>query len=320
MNSSKIFTVTDPWGLTYSFTSLPREEALRLIAAHNGKDLTQFSSKRLDSYYYILDDNRVVSVPQGPDAYVFDSYAGFLSNHQTSRMYIAKHIPNTYPIHRIHYLKGGRKLYYDIISRAEAENLTAGLEQRLIRIAAGRERYYYLLSDGSVISEIRYEEVNKFASFQDFADFEDYHLATYRAVQEGNIGINQMCGRNPYGAQFPEHVDELCSILPALLNAPARLFNNTPDSLSRLDHYLYQHLITDYFAEEVFLPLLAYIGRIHILHLGGAWHMVYDKVWDNWAPDIQTADGRLLMIYNPLLEILDSREEGECWITLKSLV
>jgi hypothetical protein len=65
---------------------------------------------------------------------------------------------------------------------------------------------------------------------------------------------------------------------------------------------------------------MAYIGRIHTLHLGGVWHMVYDEFWDNWAPDIQTADGRLLMIYNPLLEILDSREEGECWITLKSLV
>ncbi|MBL7793670.1 MAG: hypothetical protein JNK77_15185 [Saprospiraceae bacterium] len=31
-------------------------------------------------------------------------------------------------------------------------------------------------------------------------------------------------------------------------------------------------------------------------------------------------DNLVCALYNPLLEILDSREEGECWITLKSLV
>lgn len=319
MNYSNSFQLTDPWGLTYVIYRVTRDEALRIVEEQKGKELTQFSSKTLEIYYYLLDDNKVVCIPQGGDATVYDSYAGYLSNRQTSGMYIAKHIPNTYPVHHIHYLKGGRKLYYETIESTEAKKMIEGLALRSLPWGR-KEKLYYLLPDGRVIPEISFDYVNRFASFQDYADYEDFRLTEAEAMKPGEKVVTQMCGRNPYGEQFPEHVEALCLKLPALLNAPAKVFDYSPNSLSKLDRYLYQHLITDYFADEVFLPLLAYAGQVNIKHKGCSWQLFYDEVWDSWVPDIQTPDGRLLVIYNPLLEILDSWEETECYLTLKMLV
>ncbi|MBK6620363.1 MAG: hypothetical protein IPG32_05585 [Saprospirales bacterium] len=87
-------------------------------------------------------------------------------------------------------------------------------------------------------------------------------------------------------------MDELAAQLPGCSMPLKKFFDGREECLPRIDKYLYKHLITPEFQEQVFLPLLAYIGKTYISNLGGEWVMLYDEPSDHWVPDIRQADGK----------------------------
>jgi hypothetical protein len=127
-----------------------------------------------------------------------------------------------------------------------------------------------------------------------------------------------MLGRNPYGQDFPQHIEELADRLPELLSAPPKVFDYSVKSLSRIDTYLYRQLITADFAERVFLPLLAYLGEVHRRHLGASWAMRHDTFYQHWYPDVEEPDGTLKAMYFQLDCILDPTEDT--WYPLKTVL
>ncbi len=89
------------------------------------------------------------------------------------------------------------------------------------------------------------------------------------------------------------------------------------ECLPRIDKYLYKRLITPEFQEQVFLPLLAYIGKTFIANRGGEWVMLYDEASDHWLPDIRQTDGEMKMLYHPISLILDPDEGHGICIPMK---
>lgn len=305
MSEGKALIVSDPWGYTYRLWLLNLKDAEKLINQLNGKKLPQFSNKSGEINFYLLENGQVVSVTPG-DATLYETYQGFLSNRQTSGMHIAKHVPNNPPFQRIKHLPGGQKIYATVISKEEAEQLCAN--------ATPLERDAFLLADGRVLTERGWGNTvyDNRADWQAVVDFRLLEGQTHRRMSLGEYRgtfLPHLCGWNPYGQEVLNKIDEIAAKLPGLLNAPEALFDGSIKNLPKIDKYLYKQVMSDAFAEQAFMPLLAYIGKIQISNRGGEWVLLYDEVCDLWIPDIREPDGEIKMLYHPLWIILNSRNE-----------
>lgn len=291
-------------GLTLSYTKIPIEEGFALLEAHHGKELSQFSIPACESYYYLLDDNRILHLPQSLEATIYEPYEAFMEH--KGKKHIAKYVPNNPPFQRIKHLPGGRKIYATVISKEEAEQLCAN--------ATPIERDAFLLADGRVLTERGWGNVvyDNQADWQAVVDFLLLEGQTHRRMSSGEYRgafLPHLCGWNPYGQDVLNKIDEIAAKLPGLLNAPEALFDGSIKNLPKIDKYLYKQIMSDAFAEQAFMPLLAYIGKVQISNRGGEWVLLHDEVCDLWIPDIREPDGEMKMLYHPLWIILDSRNE-----------
>lgn len=288
------------------------EEAYQIIEQYNGKELSKYKHRipctDAIATPYLLEDGRVVKTSV-MDATIYSSLKGFIIGASGSNK---KLIQTTYPRKRIEYLLDSSKIYYYEIDEVEGERI------QILYKAEAKEHPcdidVYKLHNGEVVE---YQTIgNRFTIYQkdDYdkvseirAVFREISLRQKRAIHK-NVGFvnTWMYGRNPYGEQFPNHVDELAARLPQLLPMPEKYMKYSRNSLPTIDKYLYRNMITDEFADKVFLPLLAYIGKSYIKESGGKWRMQYEEVIDSWIPDIH--DGDFKEMYIPLLEILDSTE------------
>ena len=305
-------------GLSYTLEIIEKEKAELLIKEFEGKELSQY--KRPDAcgeiivIPYLLNDGRVVKI-KPMNASVTSSLKGYLSGIDLTK----KHFLTTYPRKRIAYLPNAEKVYYFQINPAEGERIT--LLYDLYNEASGLSH----IPHASNLYKTDIDEITEHRTIHE--DYNVYFEEDYKALDAkraivtqialdrrrmgrepdyGFIDIN-MCGRNPYGEQFPDYVDELAAQLPELLHFPESIMAYSLYSLPHIDKYLYRSLFTDEFSDKVFLPLLAYIGKSYIQRNGGEWVMRYDKTFTSWTPDIRDEKGFKDM-YRPLLKMLDSTE------------
>lgn len=286
------------------------KEAHQIIEKHKGRELSKYKyaipCTDASAIPYLLEDGRVVQT-NVMDATIFSSLKGFMIGAISFR----KLIQTAYPKKRIKYLSDGSKVVYYEIDEAEGERIQVLYETEPKEHP--RDTSVYKLHSGEVVE---HQPIgNRFTIYQK----DDYdRLSGLREIFK-EISINQrrmlkdygylnswMLGRNPYGEQFPDHVDELAAQLPQLLPMPEKYMKYTRNSLPTIDKYLYRNMITDEFADRVFLPLLAYIGKSYLNENKGEWRMRYDENLTTWTPDIY--DGAFKEIHIPLLEILDSTE------------
>ncbi len=285
-----------------------------LVETHEGKLLEWYSSGLCEFYYYLLNDSRVVNIPAGFEGYVYEPYDAFLSHMEDT--FFMKRIPGTYPIPRVKRLPGFQKIDYEYVDQAEVDRL------RLEAMPFNQERRVFRVKDGRILVDLTlFGEVYK--NEEDYLAVKAFKVSSdqyYSRRMRGNFsGIiePQLCGLNPLGEKFPAHVDELAAQLPGLLDAPEKFFDGREECLPRIDKYLYKRLITPEFQEQVFLPLLAYIGKTFIANRGGEWVMLYDEASDHWLPDIRQTDGEMKMLYHPISLILDPDEGHGICIPMK---
>lgn len=291
-------------GLTLNVTRISVEEGLPLIERLQGKELKQYAIPACYVQYYLLNDGSVLHLYEAPDATIYEPYEVFLAHMEET--HIAKHIPNNPPFQRIKHLPGGRKIYATVISNEEAELLCAN--------ATPIERDAFLLADGRVLTERGWGNVvyDNRADWQAVVDFRLLEGQTHRRMSSGEYRgafLPHLCGWNPYGQDVLSKIDEIAAKLPELLNAPEELFDGSIKNLPKIDKYLYKQVMSDAFAEQAFMPLLAYIGKVQISNRGGEWVLLHDEVCDLWIPDVREPDGEMKMLYHPLWIILDSRNE-----------
>ena len=124
-------------------------------------------------------------------------------------------------------------------------------------------------------------------------------------------------GLNKFGNKALDHIEDISNSLPDLLEAPKELFDFSVNNLFKIDKHLYKHIITYELEEQLFLPLIAYIGLTYIKNNGGKWILLYDEPNDLWLPDIQQPDGEMKMLYHPISIILNPEEGAGNYLPLK---
>jgi hypothetical protein len=315
MKIIKTHTLTTSSGLTLNYILIPIEEGRNLVETGHGKLLEQFSSSYCESYFYLLNDSRVVHLPVSLEATIYEPYEAFLSYMEDFPM---KRIPYSYPIPRVKRLPGGRKIHFTAIDKDELDGLRTGAEpldklQRSYLLQDGR-----VLIDNTMTGEV-YGNADDYKAVYDFKALYNDFLQRKLAGEYAGLLTWGLCGLNPFGKDFPAHVDELAAKLPALLGAPAEIFDGREQSLSEIEKFLYRRTITDEFQEQAFLPLLAYAGKTYIARQGGEWVMLYDEASDLWLPDIRQSDGEMKMVYHPLSVILNPEEGQGMFIPLQEV-
>ncbi|GJM35217.1 MAG: hypothetical protein DHS20C18_42180 [Saprospiraceae bacterium] len=304
----KELSVTTPWGFQYTLSVVPIEEAKLLIEERNGDELIEWTKRRTHGKVFKLNTGEVITTSY-VDAIVYDSYKGYLTNMYSSGNYIRKHIQTVPPIlHQCFVLGGKRLVYYQY----------GDLEKEILLSAAipleGSDGNLFLTPDKEVLTSggVLYQSQEDYEAIMAFIKYKNKHWFSDAR------GESEMLGRNPYGKAFPEHLDELVAALPDIIHCPANVLNYQEASISKLDKYLYQNIISAEFENRIFLPLLAYIGQVFVQAFGGEWKLRYDEVYDHWYPDVKDKEGNFKEIFRPLLRILDYTEET--WYPLRTVL
>ena len=299
--TNKIYHVTTPWGYKYSFEIIPISDALHLIELTEGEELKEWTKLSAHGKVYLLNNGKVLRTSYG-DATVYSSLKAYLSNLQTSGMHIQKHISTQTPIQFISYGLDNQKIIYHKISEQEwciLKNASQAIQKKGYLI--------YNTHEGEVLwgDNFLFPDMNSFESFQDFELLRNKEIKARWG--QGNLDSIEpdLKGRNPYGRGFPKHTTELVQKLKDLINCPDKILNYKESSLKKLERYLYLKAFNADFADKVFLPLLAYIGEIHIKNIGGKWAMKHDQVFNHWYPDIKMAGSTYKGIFRPIQKIID---------------
>lgn len=302
MHINNTYTTTTPWGHTYQICALSLEEAKKLIVQYEGRELEQYSKILKYGRVFQLNNGQVI-IPSYSDALLYDTLQDFFSNLQTSGMFIQKHISSEYPIPLIAYgLDGKRIIFYQVSPEQGA--VATEIAQRLYP----EDSTVFITHDQEIVKHVA---GGMYFLFNNIVDFQSYQKVFERLKEFGPdlvaepAVVLEMCGRNPFGQSFSEHVDGLISSLPELLHAPEKTFTLKINSLPKIDNYFYRNLITAEFGDRIFLPLLAYIGQTHIQELGGQWYTEQNKLDHGWIPDIVNNEGQKKRMYQQLLKILD---------------
>ncbi len=303
-------------GKTLSSHHISAEDANLLVKKKEGQLLDDYSSEICEYFYYLLNDGKVVHIPAGPDAYIYEPYDAFIEHME--EYHIAKKISKERPFKLIRRLPNDKTIQIEKIFKDKIAHLISTAQPM------EGSKFLYLLADGRVL-ENNYLEAT---IYQNFAEYETWFAHTKQAngftsriikgELDGTCWLN-LCGLNPYGADFPTHAKELAKRLPQLINAPEELFDYSWGKLLDIDFFPYKNVISPEFSEQVFLPLLAYIGETYIRQKGGQWEMLYNHACDDWLPDVRQADGELKMLYYPVSIILNPEEGKGTYYALRTV-
>ena len=290
---NKIHNITHSSGFQYTTQRISLKEAEELLDAIDGEELETYSDENIPRTVYKLYDNRVLSIYYS-DATICSSVEGFLFQMEEIEKYIKK-IPTIFPIKKILLTKDFKEIIYFKIDQGQMENLFT--EKKEV-ITSNMAIDVLLLSDGKILIKNKIERPSfLFDSKKDYDIFTSY----YANVRDRSPIL---CGRNLYGEKFPNHVIELIDRLAEILDIPSGSLK-TGISVGILK-YIYRKIVDDEYANELFLPLLAYLGHFDILKAGGEWKMEYNEKYDTWTPDVVNTKGKKAGLPTRMNTILNS--------------
>lgn len=314
--------VNSPYGFSYEWELLSLEKAEELVKNQEGSELTKYKAlynECASATPYLLNDGKVV-ITYPVDAMLFSTLKGYISDLKTSGLFKRhKRIMERLPKQKIEFLSGNEKVYYYELPKTEGEvvaTLSKQLEQKN-EYPRSEKVIAYKSHEGELIEHNQTQDAYYlFLNEKDYNSFvfKRHQLSTKYHSYQNNMSSGEgffnpvMCGRNPYGKDFIDKVDDLINQIPNLLHTPDNIMNLRIDSLPKIENYLYRHHFTDDFTDKIFLPLLAYIGKSIISNEGGEWNMRYDELFKTWTPDIKYK-GKWKEIYIPLLKILDTTND-----------
>ena len=222
-----------------------------------------------------------------------------------------KYIPKQFPINRIYYLPGNERIYFQHIRKERGERIE-GMNLILDKTAYPsfhKNDLFFFTPDNQVLQKHSIAlHGSPFYLFQNISDLNKLHdlYAIFKKTDRVD-----MCGRNPFGLDFPKQVDQLIEKLPDVLRASNKFKENFLKgnyTLSKIEQLLYAQIISDDFIDQVFLPLYAFLGKHNIKNSDYEWTMEYDKHLDIWIPDLADEDGPIAF-YKIFLKILNSTNE-----------
>ena len=317
-------SISTPWGYTYEYKRLTREEGEALIKKLNGRLLVEYqSSMDLETANgpYLLEDGQVVRI-YDVSAFCYSSMKDYhCMRYGSDPILKNKHFLSNGPFQKIEHLPNGEKIFYTRLRKIDGQiliDVLPSIDLKRFPSVQSTHIELYLTADSEVL-EFRkvYEDYNL------YQDELDYQKCCEKKALANNFSFRvvpqlislKMVGRNLYGEGFINRVDELAAQLPDILNLKNTegIFNYKFSTLRKIEKILYRNVITDAFSDQIFLPLYAYYGKTFIKENSKydydiKWTLRQDDLYKTWIPDIQL-NGHYLEIYDTILKMLDPEED-----------
>lgn len=275
-------------GYNYDFYALSIDEAKGLIERYGGENLKEHANSRIEKKVYLLSNNKIVQTGF-MDGFLFDSLEDYLVSMQ---VIINKRLPK-YPFKKFIHTSEGMKGYY-VHSNKKLKVQLKGTKELLFE----NEQFKVSKLDEGVLL---YGSISNPLQFESYEDFNLIQIAMLDIGKRRPI----MFGRNQYGASFTEKIDELCLDLYRYLKLPVKSICFTKEALYRIEKKIYSKVICDEFTEPLWIPLLAFIGKVVQLEEGGEWEMDYNEEHDTWTPNFRKPNGTIREWYKDLGDIFD---------------
>ena len=298
-HSQNKVVITHESGYTYQHSLLSISETKKIIEENNGVKLELFTDHKFDSgrEVFLLDNNGIV-VKYFDDGESFSSIEGFLLEHQYS-FKDRKEIPTEYPIKRILPTSDFSSISYQEINLDQAEEKVIFILNR-ISINPKTKKPIYYLNTGEIIIPWSETIYKLYQNQKEFDYCQNYFF------EKRNRPV--LFGLNPYGEKFPNHVEELISRLPNIIDITLEDLDYSRASFRKLTKALYKNIIDDELKMKAFLPLLTYIGKCAVKRFDDEFIMDYDEAFDTWIPELKSQKGMATneKYYYKLNLILDS--------------
>lgn len=123
----------------------------------------------------------------------------------------------------------------------------------------------------------------KLLLFETESDY-TYYWSTYM-LWWGNTRV--WCGRNLYGEKVLENKEKLLKKLAFFLRLERKDIAFTTDNHHKIHKAIRDLVFVDYTTNQLFLPLVVYLGELQIALFGGDWTMEYDDQIATWIPKIK---------------------------------
>ena len=289
----KTLTVNHESGYNYSFIMFSASEAKEVIIQFDGVLLDKYTNEENDNKVYLLNDGKVLQI-SFVHAFLFSSLYGFLLSMKEADFY-KKKIPKNFPIKRIVITKDFEEIIFYELEKTPETNGESIFEDKFKKVIELPNKQILFIHIQGIC--LQFENIKEYKVYTNHKEF------VYPDIPPN------MRGKNIHGEEFPNYVDDLIDDLKLLLEIPDKVLNLKEESLFELDKYLYANVISDEFSNKIFLPLLAYVGKVFISNFGGKWEMEYNEKYNTWSPNIITSNGKIKKIYVKLDEMLDSNSE-----------
>lgn len=117
-------------------------------------------------------------------------------------------------------------------------------------------------------------------------------------------------GLNPYCDKFPDYVEYLINEkLCSLIAITSEQIKYERGYLFKLTELVYRDIIDFQRMLQLFIPLLAYVGKYICINYGAKWSMCYSEEFDIWEPNLEMPDGVTINIIVKIFEIIDSNDD-----------
>jgi len=304
--------------ILYAYPGL--EVLIHLLEKYNGELLKEIQDllfpKCAEVFPYQLDDGRVAVVNMG-STYFYKNQNEFLTKQRIQNILFKKKIATKdFPINRIEYLPGNKKINYLQIDPNIGEifkNAYPLFEQQAHSHTGSLLTHE--LPDDKIYEFHTIFETHHLFNRSDYLLLQEkrkLHAEISQAQNRGTLSdygfVNAtMCGRNPYGEKFVENIDKLINDLKSLLDLDDEHFDYSIENVVRIENRIFSKLITDAYVDELFLPLMAFVGNYFVHNLYGEWKLFHDKTFDSWVPDILLNGNSPIQLYYKIYINLDPR-------------
>ncbi len=156
-------------------------------------------------------------------------------------------------------------------------------------------------------NEIIRKEYNYYVLFN---TVDDYVLSIENDNKNTRRTAHLLDGLNPYCDKFPDYVEYLINEkLCSLIAITSEQIKYERSYLFKLTELVYRDIIDFQRMLQLFIPLLAYVGKYICINYGAKWSMCYSEEFDIWEPNLEMPDGVIVNIIVKIFEIIDSNDD-----------
>lgn len=278
-------------------------------------DLMRVFPRSAEIDIYELSDGRILKNGRRPEIYLNDViFCTVLL--ESKRIFKSKIVKSNFPIPHIVYTLSKKRVVFQEIDRTIALSFIS-LANEVNAIRAGEKPFVTPQGD-AIVKDISEKRFYRYRSLEEYRVVVNNQTSIYKLLKENTSEINEdLIGLNHLKYEFTSNIDFLIESIPKVVGCPMDILDFSENSLDDLTYYLYSNEMSWVVLDNLYLPLVAYIGETYIRNYDASWGFVQSKLFDEIFPDIFVSSSRKY-IHDFVYRVLSP--DWHNWVSLRTFL